>query len=127
MVKITDNTMIARLLKQRIFLTRVYQNIKQKMYNGKTYKSCRSLLNEIFSFMLLVEDNEGLMNEALDTLQELKDRLRQNKPQEQGFPLLKNENIKFANKKRQKGQNITLKSPSYRTENVNIFSENLLA
>ena len=82
MVKITDNTMIARLLKQRIFLTRVYQNIKQKMYNGKTYKSCRSLLNEIFSFMLLVEDNEGLMNEALDTLQELKDRLRQNKPQE---------------------------------------------
>ena len=73
-------------------------------------ESCRSLLNEIRSFIFLVEDNEGLMTETLNTLEKLRDRLQQNLPQEQGLPLLKNENKKVANRKEQEGQSITLTS-----------------
>ena len=36
-------------------------------------ESCRNLLNKVRSFTFLVEDNEGLINEALNTL--LRDRL----------------------------------------------------
>ena len=62
-------------------------------------------------------------------------------PQEQGFSLSKNENKKNANRKRQEGLNkgkilllsqhettiIILKSPPYRTENIKIFSQIVLA
>ena len=71
-------------------------------------ESCRSLLSEIRSFIFLVEDNEGLMTETLNTLEKLRDRLQQNLPQEQGLPLLKNENKKVTNRKEQEGQSITL-------------------
>ena len=73
-------------------------------------ESCRSLLNEIRSFSFLVEDNEGLMKETLNILEKLRDRLLQNLPQEQGIPLLKNENKKVTNRKGQEGQSITLRS-----------------
>ena len=73
-------------------------------------ESCRSLLNEIRSFSFLVEDNEGLMKETLNILEKLRDRLLQNLPQEQGIPLLKNENKKVTNRNGQEGQSITLRS-----------------
>ena len=50
------------------------------------------------------------MNERLNTLEKLRDKLQQNISQEQGLPILKSENKKVANWKRQVGQNITLKS-----------------
>ena len=66
-------------------------------------ESCRSLLNEIPSFSFLVEDNESLMKETLNILEKLRDRLQQKIPQEQGIPLLKNENKKVTNRKEQEG------------------------
>ena len=80
----------------------------KKIYNGNMGESCRSLLNETCSFTFFVEDNEGLRKETLNTLEKLRDRLQQNLPQELGLPLLKNENKKVANRKRQEGQSINL-------------------
>ena len=98
-------------------------------------ESCRSLLNEIRSFIFLVEDNEGLMRETLNTLEKLRDRLQQNLPQEQGLPLLKDENKKVTNRnrkdkvsplRRHKATISILDSPPYRIENVKIFSQIVL-
>ena len=108
----------------------------KKIYNGNMGESGRSLLNETCSFTFFVEDNEGLRKETLNTLEKLRDTLQQNLPQELGLPLLKNENKKVANRKRQEGQSINLSrhktinilnSPPYRIENVKIFSQIVLA
>ena len=84
---------------------------------------CRSLLSEIRSFIFLVEDNEGLMTETLNTLEKLRDRLQQNVPQEQGLPLLKsqierNSKDKVSPLRRHKATISILNSLPYRIENV---------
>ena len=62
----------------------------------------------------------GLMKETLNTLEKLRERLQQNLPQEQGLLLLKNENKKVANRKRQEGQSITLKSTQDNNKHIKL-------
>ena len=72
-MKIRGNKWSTIVQRENLSYERLAKTSSKIIYEGNMVESCRNLLNKVRSFTFLVEDNEGLINEALNAL--LRDRL----------------------------------------------------